>query len=41
MVSLYDFHYQQNLAGWTDGLFIHQSAIRWANSRKWAWVISR
>lgn len=28
MVSLYDFHYQQNLAGWTDGLFIHQSAIQ-------------
>lgn len=28
LVSLYDFHYQKNLAGWTDGLFIHQSAIR-------------
>ncbi len=28
LVSLYDFHYQENLAGWTDGLFIHQSAIR-------------
>jgi FkbM family methyltransferase len=28
LVSLYNFYYQKNLAGWTDGLFIHQSAIR-------------
>jgi len=27
MVSLYEFHYQKDLAGWTDGLFIHQSAL--------------
>ena len=32
LVSLYEFHYQENLAGWTDGLFIHNSAIREALS---------
>jgi len=26
LVSLYEFHYQRGLAGWTDGLFIHKSA---------------
>lgn len=30
LVSLYEFHYQENLAGWTDGLFIHKSAIKGA-----------
>lgn len=28
LVSLYEFHYQKGLAGWTDGLFIHQSALK-------------
>jgi len=28
LVSLYDFHYQKGVAGWTDGLFIHRSALR-------------
>ena len=28
LVSLYDFHYQEGLAGWTDGLFIHRSALQ-------------
>ena len=28
LVSLYEFHYQKGLAGWTDGLFIHKSAIQ-------------
>jgi hypothetical protein len=27
LVSLYEFHYQKGLAGWTDGLFMHQSAL--------------
>ena len=28
LVSLYDFHYQKGVAGWTDGLFIHQSTLQ-------------
>jgi FkbM family methyltransferase len=28
LVSLYQFHYQESLAGWTDGLFIHKSALQ-------------
>ena len=28
LVSLYEFHYQQQLAGWADALFIHQSLRR-------------
>ena len=28
LISLYQFHYQEGLAGWTDGLFIHKSALK-------------
>ena len=27
LVSLYEFHYQKGLEGWTDGLFMYQSAL--------------
>jgi len=27
LVSLYQFHYQKGVAGWTDGLFVHSSLV--------------
>jgi FkbM family methyltransferase len=32
LVSLYDFHYQKGVAGWTDGLFIYRPALQNSNS---------
>jgi hypothetical protein len=28
LVSFYDFHYHDNLATWTDGLFVHESLLK-------------
>jgi len=28
LVSFYEFHYHNNLASWTDGLFVHESLVK-------------